>query len=224
MFDPIPLEIFQDRTGIVKNDFLFTPNIKEIVSLRNIASVLQVHIMPIEYLKKILFNVSIVGDSSCKVYTQNCWMKRVQIDPRQVRIGQTFVERSKYQKLLEEFPSVFSGFAVPGGFKNYPPMIVVGKTTEGDIALAHYVPTIIEVRKNGRKPKLLDGIHRSYLTRAMGATVEAIMFYDVEVPFPCESRDWEDIRPVDTKPPKEERYFDLKPEFFRDLKSIGIDG
>src|SRR3989344_3955319 len=167
MFEPIPLEAFQERTGIIKNDFLFTPEVTEIVSLRNIASVSQVHIMPTEYLKKLLLNISISGDSKCKVY-EGCRMKRVRIDPRQVRIGQTFVERPKCLKILEEFSGVFSGFDTPGGFASLPSLIVIGKTDTHSVAIAHYLPTIIEIRKGGRKPKLLDGIHRSYLTRSVG--------------------------------------------------------
>jgi len=223
VFEAIPLEVFQARTGIVSKDFLFTPEVAEIVSLRSISSVSQVHIMPIPYLKKLLLNISTVGDANCRVY-RGCKMKRVKIDPLQVRIGQTFVERQKCLKILEEFPGTFSGFDVPSGFTNHPSLIVIGKTGTDSVAIAHYLPPIIEIRKGGRNPKILDGIHRSFLTQAVGTTIETVMFYDVAVPFPCETRDWEDISLVDAKPPKEKRFFDLKPEYFRDLKQVGVDG
>src|SRR3989344_2428552 len=103
MFEPIPIEIFRDKTGISKSN-LSSPlgEVRSIVSLRHIKDVISVHAMPMDYLRKLLLNVTIAGDEDCRVY-KNCKMLRMRIDPRGVRVGQTFLERPKYQNILENF-------------------------------------------------------------------------------------------------------------------------
>ena len=58
----------------------------------------------------------------------------------------------------------------------------------------------------------------------MGGTIPVIAVEGIREPFPCALHSWQDISAVDEKPPKGERFFDLKPELFRDLKHVGIDG
>jgi len=51
-----------------------------------------------------------------------------------------------------------------------------------------------------------------------------VLIRGVKTPFPCEPQHWKDLQKVDQKPPLEQRYPGLKPELFRDVKCIGIDG
>ncbi len=57
-----------------------------------------------------------------------------------------------------------------------------------------------------------------------GTTIEVIKVSDVKVPFPCDFGRWRDVRMVAEKPKKSERFHNLMPALFRDLKFIGIDG
>jgi hypothetical protein len=177
--------------------------------------------MPEEYLKALLFSTVLEGDRSNKIYA-DCSIQRARIDPHHLEIGQTFIERPKYQKLLENLPQVYSGFCVNHGFAKCSALIVYGQTSDGSSVVAHYVPPIIEVHND--RLFLLDGVHRDFLTMAVGTTVESVLIKGVKVPFPCDPRGWDEVRVVEQKPPRPERFRNLKPDLFRDLKWVGIDG
>jgi hypothetical protein len=59
---------------------------------------------------------------------------------------------------------------------------------------------------------------------SVGTTIESVVIRGVQQPLPCDARGWDSVKPVDEKPPKPERFFNLRPEYFRDVKRIGIDG
>lgn len=73
-------------------------------------------------------------------------------------------------------------------------------------------------------PISLDGTHRCFLIKSIGTTIETVVIRGVTAPFPCDPQPWSRVRQVDAKPPRPERFVDLRPEFFRDVKHIGIDG
>ncbi len=222
MFTPIPIELFRERTDIGAEDLeMPLAEVKAVVSLRSMRHVSAMLAMKREYLAKLLSHIPIAGDPKVKVYA-DCKITDYRFDPNQLRLGQTFVERAKYTAILENLSSVFSNFITPRGISKMPPYILFGYDEEGRAVLSHYLPPIVEL--NGGAPNLLDGVHRNFIVRGVGTTVMSIVVKDVKVPFPCQPMKWRDVKVVSVKPPLEERYFGLKPDYFRDLKAIGIDG
>ena len=132
------------------------------------------------------------------------------------------MERSKYQQFLERCDSMFSSFCVSRGMAKLGACIVLGRTVEGAQGIAHYVPPIIE--RHGSAWVLLDGVHRMYLARQVGTTLEAVVVSGVKTPFPTDLHGWESVSVVSEKPARSERYRNLRPELFRDLKHVGLDG
>jgi len=225
VFIPIDFGDFEKRTGIRKKDFPVSgwEKAERIFALRDIAKVLDIRAMPREYLLRLLLSVTLVGDGKTRVY-EDSTIELLRADPNGLLIGQTFLLRNKYRGILESFPRIFEGFCEIRGVAKLPARLVLGETTEGELVIAHYIPAILEGNDISHKLILLDGIHRNFLVKSVGTTLEAIVVHGVSVPFPARPMEWESISVVDEKPPKEERFFDLKPELFRDLKSIGIDG
>jgi hypothetical protein len=221
LFQPIPLESFQERTGIEAGE-LNAPwgKIAGIVSLRDIVKVISVLIMTDSYLERLLHNVTLVGSPDKKPYA-NCEIVPFKIQPGIIRVSQTFVERGKYQAILENFAGIFPMISAINGISNLLPVIVLGQTQNDSVAVAHYIPPLVEF--NGELA-LVDGTHRSYLVHKIGASINGVAIKGVKMPFPCRTLDWSSIRVVDAKPPKAERYLDLQDDLFRDLKFIGIDG
>jgi hypothetical protein len=222
-FEPIDLGDFEKRTGIRANEASIWHEADRIVSLRQMAEVLDVRAMRDDYLGRLMDSVTLLGDPSVHPY-RGCRISSYQLDPRMSKVGQTFVERKKILALHERFDQVFTGFSssIPRGIANKGAYIVLGRTADGATAIAHYLPPIIE-HFDGRH-HVLDGIHRFSYVTGVGATIVVIKIEDPSSPFPCDPRKWDDVRAVDEKPPKDQRFFGLRPELFRDLKHIGIDG
>lgn len=222
--EPIEFGEFLKRTGFAKKSFMF-PNVRKIekvVALRDIRHVLFVSAMSTEYLTHLLRQIGLVGDSSKKVYA-DANIRRLRIDPNGLYLGQRYVYRPNYTAIMENFKDLFSAFTLPRGLSKLTPQIVFGKDNNGEYALAHYVSPIFEL--HGGKLIILDGVHRDFIVKNAGTTIEGILIEHIDVPFPCAPQHWDAVSVIDTKPEKiEDRYFGLKKELFRDLKSIGIDG
>ena len=156
----------------------------------------------------------------------NIKTQMVRMDPRQLKIGQKFVYRENYQKILEGVPDIFRQFMVTaGGLGDLGAYFVFGLNGDDRYAMACYLPPIVE--KQGTELVIMDGIHRNYIAKQAGLAVNAILVEGVELPFPCGIHDWSDITVIPlAEKPKElaERYFDLNKGLFRDLKYLGIDG
>lgn len=222
MFQPIPLEIFEARTGISQGVMAPTwAYASQIVSLRDIVSVSSIQVMSEEYLRKLVCNTTLEGDAGVHVY-EKCHISRARIDPHNILVGQTFVERAKCQRMIEHLSSVFEGFCVNHGFAKSIALVVLGKIADGSFGIAHYVPPIVEQHNGGLY--LLDGVHRNFLAGAVGTTIEAIILKNISIPFPCDVHTWASLRPVDEKPARAERFYNLRPDIFRDLKWVGVDG
>lgn len=222
MFQHIDLETFRARTGICHDDFArLRAKGEKIVSLREIVEVNCVQAMPKGYLRRLIESVTLDGNPREKPYS-GCAIELVRMDPNDLLVGQTFVERMKLQRILEHFTDMWSEFCVTRGIAKRTAGIVFGKTAQEESVIAHYLPPIVE-ENNGQR-LLLDGVHRNFLTKAVGTTIETIVIKGVRTAFPCTCRPWDDVHPVDEKPPKDERFRDLLPALFRDIKAIGIDG
>lgn len=221
-FEPITLATFRDRTGIASGDLLPSwHEVGTVVALRDLVSVEHVQSMTVDYLSRLVRNVTLAGDDSVRPY-QDCEVRLLRIDPDAVRSPQTFVERSKYQRIVEDVSDLLGGFCQARGIAKRTASVIIGRNAEGQRCLAHYLPPLVE-ESQGRM-RLLDGTHRCFLVRAVGTTIESVLIRGVTVPFPCEPQNWRDVRKVDAKPPLEERFAGLNPALFRNVKHIGIDG
>ncbi|MBI2033574.1 MAG: hypothetical protein HYT13_00530 [Candidatus Liptonbacteria bacterium] len=221
MFTPIPFSVFEERTGIPKSSFVKNWGVvQEIVSLRQLTHVESIQVMPLDYLKQLLMNVCLEGGKE-KPYEHSVIIT-ARMDPCSLAVGQTFIQRDKYRDFLENFQDVLSSFCVTKGIAKCTALIIFGQTGNGVPAIAHYLPPIVE--ENAGTLCLLDGIHRNFLVKMVGTTLESIIVKEISRPFPCELHDWSAVQLVDAKPPKEKRFFGLREELFRDLKAIGVDG
>ncbi|MEX2053276.1 MAG: hypothetical protein WD898_03565, partial [Candidatus Paceibacterota bacterium] len=128
--------------------------------------------------------------------------------------------------LLEKVPDIFHSFLVTnGGLADLAAYFVFGFDENNEYAMACYMPPMIE--KHGSDLVVMDGIHRNYLIRQSGMTLNVLLIDNISFPFPCGVREWSDITviPLDSKPEAlAMRYFDLRQGLFRDLKYLGIDG
>lgn len=222
MFIPLDFSLFEERTGIRKKEFSQGwDEANVVVSLRDLEKIVRIELMPHEYLRRLLESVPLTGDPECKPYKGRKF-RQVRSDPNRLRIGQNFVENKKLLAFRNEFHGKFSEFCASTGYAKRTPFLILGKTTKNDLALAHYLPPIVESRTRG--DCLLDGVHRNDLARVVGTTVESIVIFHPEPDFPCNVHGWDEVMAVDEKPPKNERFDDLKPHLFRDLKAVGIDG
>lgn len=221
---PIVFAEFLERINI-SQETLALPNsekIQQVVSPRDMAKVDLVVAMPTRYLQGLLLNVSLIGSPKIKVFT-DCQVYLMRFDPAQLFIGQRYVYRKKYISILENFENLFEGFLITRGISKLTAFIILGRDRQGILSLAHYIPPLVERHNN--ELLLMDGIHRNFITRRSGTTIESIFIDKVRVPFPCEAVPWEKIIVTDLKPDKkEDRFFNLRSELFRDLEFVGIDG
>ena len=198
-------------------------NISQIIPLRDIEKV--VSLIPIN-LKMLTYMLKLTKTLDKRMPFTGINLKMVRIDPHHVKIGQKFVYREKYQNLMENIPNLFNQFLVsPGGLSGLGAFFVFGYNGNGAYSLACYLPPIIE--KHGSDLLVMDGIHRNYIAKQAGLALNAILVENVNLPFPCSSRDWSDVEIIPNhEKPKElrDRYFDLEEGLFRDLKYLGIDG
>jgi len=220
-FEPIDLSEFGRRTGMDMQELARMSGADRIVSPRQIVEARWVLNMPLDYLVRLLKSVPLLGDGDRKPYA-GCRIDRYRLDPNMSKVGQTFIERRKINALNETFGGMFDKHDVPYGIAKKGASLIFGATAEGDRAIAQYLPPIVEQIHN--RHAVLDGIHRFSLTKSAGTTLEVVKITDPSESFPCDLRKWSSIRAVDEKPPKDQRFFNLKPELFRDLKYVGIDG
>lgn len=152
-------------------------------------------------------------------------IKLIKAYPDQLKIGQKFVYRENYTRLLEEMPNIFNKFLICSGVCDMGAFMFFGFDVQQNNCLAYYIPPIIERHKD--ELIIMDGIHRNFINKQMGHTLNAILVENVNVPFPCSPHAWDEIKIIPLKNKSKdinERYFDLNKNLFRDLKYLGIDG
>lgn len=221
-FNPIDIAEFNRRMGICAYDALHGKGaVASVIALRDIAAVESVQAMTYDYLTRLLSNVTLAGDQSVRPYA-GCDVQLLRVDPDGLLLPQTFVERPKYRRIVENISDKLEDFCQTRGIAKRTASVIIGRDADGHRCLAHYLPPLIE--ENGRGLQLLDGTHRCFLARAVGTTIESIVIRGVQAPFPCTPQRWHDLQKVDQKPPLEQRYPGLNPGLFRDVKCIGIDG
>jgi hypothetical protein len=211
--------LFIERTGL-KFPSIST-KITKIVAMKDLVKIDDLFAMSKNYMMTLLRSITLEGDNTIRPY-ENAVIETCRIDPHQLLVGQTFVERGKYQNLVENITNIFESFAIGNGFAKCGSYIVIGRTADGQRAIAHYLSPIVEIFKNNQC--LIDGVHRNFITRAAGTTIQSIVIKNVSVDLPCEFGKWDNIRVVNEKPPREERFINLDKYFFRNLSWSGIDG
>lgn len=218
MFEEMTMAKFRALTGVESS----MPDDGILIPLRGFtarAKVTGVRAVPKLYLEKMLRATTLVGSQirpyrDAEIYTER-------VSPFSLSVVQTFVLRRKYMDIIETFDQVFDGFHVASGVAKKMPMIIYGRDDEGKKYLAHYLPPIVEVSLSGCR-YLLDGTHRGYITGAVGTTIETVVIKGVIAP-PCGCPiSWEQVRVVDEKPPKAERFINNDPTLFRFIP--GLDG
>jgi hypothetical protein len=216
MMRQIQLDLFRERTGIT-----YKMRGSKVVSLREITQVRGIEVMSKSYLRNLLAGVVLEGDPQKQVY-EGCQIDFITYDPRSLRLGQTFVERSKCNGILECLSNIFSDYCVAPGFVRSIPSIIYGETKDSDSVFAHYLPPIVEEHKG--RPILIDGVHRHFLAKAAGCSIDSIVVRNPNIPFPCAVHDWSNVRIVDQKPLRSERFAELRRDLFRVFTHVGIDG
>ncbi len=217
------------RMGLKREDFdklLKLPQTDKLIKIiplreiKNVQSIIPIHS------ELLLYLVRRIRTLDGQLPFINSEIDQVVVNPHQLKIGQKFVYRENYQNMLENLNGLFENFLGEwGGLGNLGAYFVFGLNGDGYYSMACYIPPIIEVHE--AKPLIMDGIHRNYIARQTGLTINALLVKNVIVPFPCSPKNWKeiDVISLNDKPRNlEDRYFDLQKNLFRDLKYLGIDG
>ncbi len=219
----LALDEFSSRTGIdCAAEIMLPDGVEGVVSPRDLASVSSVTLMPNRYRDLLLGSVGIAYNRDRKAY-KGCSVHFRSLDPSTLVVGQKYVYRPNYISIVEGVRNTFKGFGMRSGFTRFIACILIGRDREGRTVMAHYLPPIVE--RHGAAFFLMDGVHRTYLARQAGVSIECLVVENVGVTFPCTPHPWPDVRVVDEKPADmTDRYWDLDAGFFRDVKFVGIDG
>jgi hypothetical protein len=181
-------------------------------------NIIKVEWMEKKFLDDLLRNVPLLGSGE-KCY-KDAEISVYKMDPRALMIGQTFLQESKLINLLN-VSSMFEERWPGQGLIKSPPLIVYIKK-DGGIFATFYVPPISEIYDSSLS--LIDGLHRSYIAIGGSATANYVSIKKKKNDLPFTPHDWREIMVMKEKPPKEERFFDLRKENFRVLDYVGIDG
>lgn len=221
-FAPIEARDFETRTGLNLTTVPGCADIERIVSPKDITVVSHIHAMPVDWRNQLLASIGLASDRAKKVY-KDCEIHMRHVDPRSLELGQKFVYRDNYVSIVESFRNLFEGFSITAGFARLSAYLIVGTDEEGRRVLGNFLPPIVE--QHGGRLILMDGVHRTYLARQAGYSIECLVAEGVNMIFPCTPHCWRDVSVATVKPLKvEDRYWDLDSGFFRDVKHVGIDG
>ncbi|MFA6364845.1 MAG: hypothetical protein WCW78_00385 [Candidatus Paceibacterota bacterium] len=226
----IQTDDFLNRIALSLNEFetqLHLPNVKavkRIVPLRDITTITS---PPIPISTDLLLHlIQRIQTMDGQLPYARARIQMIKIDPRYLKIGQKFIYRENYQKMLENIPNIFQGFlAVNGGLSDLGAYFIFGINGSNEPALACYLPPLVEM--HGNDMVITDGIHRNFILKQAGSTLNTVLIENTSVPFPCSIHPWPDIKivPLLEKPKNiVDRYFDLEQPLFRNLKYLGIDG
>lgn len=199
-------------------------NVKRIVPLRFLREIESIVPMSFSMLRCLLLRVRRICKPTFRPF-HGARFQFCKVDPRYLKIGQRFVYRENYQELLEKLPTLFSKFAIAAGIVDLGAYFIFGTDMDGGPALACYLPPLIE--KHDSDLVIMDGIHRNFIVKQIGTTINAVIIENVGLPFPCDVQPWSKIQIIGlSEKPAEarDRYFGLTPTWFRDLKYLGIDG
>jgi hypothetical protein len=213
----IPLEKIEDILGIeINGDHV---GYDRVIPPRGLARVHDISLLRDEVVLAMIKGIPLRGR---EVYPyRDSQIKIFRTEPYGFDIGQTFILEGKILGIMQNLEGkLFSGFSTRG-ISKMPPVKFYGEDAEGEKAIAFYLPPFVEHQD---RVALIDGIHRSYLCGSAGTTINAVHIYGVSHPLPFDTITWQNAALVKEKPSKDKRYVNLRPELFRDLGAVGIDG
>lgn len=192
----------------------------KIIPLREIREITQISFLRKKIFEALIRSIPLRGDKAVFPYA-HAVIDMYGIEPKALKVGQTFVLKSKLLNIMSDLNRFFKDH-ITKGLSKMPPAQIYGLDSEGKEALAFYVPPIVEL--HNYEGALLDGMHRSYICSSAGTTICGVHIKNISAPLPFDPITWEDVSLVDIRPIIEERYVNLKKEYFRDLGQVGIDG
>ncbi|OGF62804.1 hypothetical protein A2662_02750 [Candidatus Giovannonibacteria bacterium RIFCSPHIGHO2_01_FULL_45_33] len=221
-------EEFLKRLGLSGGDLVRRMNLPDLDTAE--------HIIPLRYMKNVGELSPISWDLAkylmSKMRTMNghypfseAQISLRKFDPNGLKVGQKFAYEENLSGVLKELPSFFRNYMIPSGISELGAWFVFGRDLEDVPAFSCYLPPIVE--RHGKNFVIMDGIHRNYIAKQVGVSLNAILAENISVPFPCGMKNWEELSVISLKDKPadiNERYFTLTKELFRDLKYLGIDG
>lgn len=215
----IPREALEDRLNLSLR--AVTDGYDHIVPLRDVVVIEHMVAFQKQALFALIRSIQVRQEDEQVFPYKESEISIYRIEPKGLYPGQRFVLKQKILGIMGSLENRFSSHFADGISKMLP-QVIYGRTAEDRKVMAFYVPPIVE--KHNGKEAVIDGIHRNYICRSAGSTITAIVLSKVSVPLPYTPISWEDVKLVESKPPIAERYLDLRPEYFRDLTGVGIDG
>lgn len=212
------LECFKEQLNLPKIN-----SVKKVIPLRDMLKILSIISIKKDFLEKIIRGIKTIDQTLNPFKSSELGL--IKVDPHHLKIGQKFVYRENYQGLLEDMPRIFDEFLTSVGFCDLGAFMIFGLDVRENYCLAYYLPPLIE--KHEKEIIIMDGIHRNFINKQIGHTMNAILIEKIGAPFPCSVHSWKEIKIISLKDkPKDinKRYFDLNKNLFRDLKYLGIDG
>jgi hypothetical protein len=218
----LPIEDFRRNTGLCIDNTVPRKTV-EVTCLKDMTVIEKVIPMTSDYLERMVSTVTYGLPEVLGLAYRNCQIEVKQLDPRELRISQSFVQRDKASFFREEFVDKFSPYMPSLSMvQECGPFIAIGQRADGQPVMAHYLPPIVE--EHGDKLLLLEGGHRQYVALEQESTHLTVVIRDVRAPFPWETAPWLKLRVVDVKPHQDDRHFG-KPakQYFRHFLPVGLD-
>lgn len=215
----IPLERIEETLKYSINGDLSGYDL--VIAPRDLICVSNITFMTEKVLEGLIRNIPLRNEQEKVFPYANSEIRVFGREPKGLDLGQTFVSKRKILDIMENLQrGLFEGFVT--GFSKMPPVIIYGEDRERRKAIAFYLPPFVEI--HGDYAVLIDGIHRNSICHSAGTTMNSIHISKIGAPLPFDPIPWKQVKFVDEKPPIEERYVNLRKEYFRDLTAIGIDG
>lgn len=223
MREPIPTDLFCRRAGLDETDRrAFLGGSPQLVSPKMLGCIMAAVILSDDVLARIFRAVPLRADPDARPYERSR-PRVLAVRPRELKFGQKFVQKDKLElggETPDRLAGLFSGLAVRSA---RPPLALIGRDKSGSEAAALLMPPILE--RHGNDLVLLDGVHRAYSAHLRGERLVCVVLDRVSGPPPFATGSLRRIKPLAVKPEEEkDRYYGLKPELFRDLDAVGIDG
>lgn len=214
----LKIEEFEERLHLPKVE-----DITQIIPLRDIHEIQSIVPISVDTLEYLLRQVKTLDG---RFVFEKARVRMKKVDPCDLKIGQKFVYREKYASLVENVPNIFSRFLTGStGLGNLGAYFVFGLNGNGGYSMACYLPPLIE--QHGPDFLITDGVNRTYLAMQVGIAINSLQIENINLPFPCLSKEWSEVRLISLSERPVEmagRYFQFQQGFFRDLKYLGIDG
>ncbi len=174
-----------------------------------------------------LRNVHIKDKPEVKIYKNASIKLWKGVNPEEIHICQYYARRQD----LEEITSCREAL-LPFGvdiFKLLGFVRVFSKKENGQIQVFDVLPPVVEIsRQDNNIPLLCDGLHRLYVARKIGSTVNVVLIDGVDPQYPYyafpNENGWKDVKEVEDVPSVKKNYRrkDYK-SLFRDFNTAFLN-